>query len=36
MSRASLPAERIYLKDVNAVAGAKDGLVVVTLELTAP
>jgi hypothetical protein len=36
VTRGGLPAERIYLKDVNAVAGQKDGLVVVTLELTAP
>jgi hypothetical protein len=36
VTRAALPAERIYLKDANAVAGAKDGQVIVTLELTAP
>lgn len=36
VSRAGLPAERIYLKDVNAVGVPKDGQVVVTLELAAP
>ncbi len=36
VTRGGLPPERIYLKDVNAVAAAKDGQVVVTLELTAP
>ena len=36
VTRAALPAERIYLKDTNAVASAKDGQVIVTLELTAP
>ena len=36
VTRGGLPPERIYLKDVNAVATAKAGQVVVTLELTAP